>query len=307
MPVDVVVAGQIARDLVLRVFDAPDAGGSADVRFRREMLGGKGANQAVALAQLGMDVTLLGVTGDDRVAGELLEQAGLDGIDTASAVRRSGTETALIVDIVDDHGKWRYLEHIPESTLLTTRDVTASGTAIAAAKSVVVQLQQPADMALAAARLARAAGARVVLDGAIEDPAHRAPLLANADVVRADAREAGQLAGRPVRTEDEGIQAAGELLKEGPSLVVLEVAGAGNVFVHPGGREFLPLVDTGVVDTTGAGDALVAALTATLTRDGPVHEAARLAVAAAGATVGHAGGRPNLTPEAVNAQLDRLP
>jgi sugar/nucleoside kinase (ribokinase family) len=61
---DVIVAGQIARDLVLVVDDVPGAGQSAAVRQRREMLGGKGANQAVALAQLGMRVALLGVVGD---------------------------------------------------------------------------------------------------------------------------------------------------------------------------------------------------------------------------------------------------
>jgi ribokinase len=56
-------------------------------------------------------------------------------------------------------------------------------------------------------------------------------------------------------------------------------------------------VDTDVVDTTGAGDALAAALTCVLCRGGGPEEAARLAVAAAAATVGHPGGRPNLTPE----------
>ncbi|WP_230858956.1 hypothetical protein [Actinoplanes aureus] len=49
----VVVAGQLARDLVLLIDEMPAAGTSADARVRREMLGGKGANQAVALAQLG--------------------------------------------------------------------------------------------------------------------------------------------------------------------------------------------------------------------------------------------------------------
>jgi hypothetical protein len=51
---DVIVFGQIARDLVLVVDAMPGARQSADVYQRRELLGGKGANQAVALAQLGM-------------------------------------------------------------------------------------------------------------------------------------------------------------------------------------------------------------------------------------------------------------
>ena len=57
-----------------------------------------------------------------------------------------------------------------------------------------------------------------------------------------------------------------------------------------------------VVDPTGAGDALVATLTAALTRRRPLETAASLAVAAAAATTGHAGGRPHLS----RAELDRL-
>ncbi|MFG1891405.1 PfkB family carbohydrate kinase [Micromonospora sp. NPDC049051] len=57
---DVMVVGQVARDLVLLVDEVPEAGGTAPVRRRRELLGGKGANQAVGLAQLGAAVGLLG-------------------------------------------------------------------------------------------------------------------------------------------------------------------------------------------------------------------------------------------------------
>ncbi|SCL24376.1 pfkB family carbohydrate kinase [Micromonospora pallida] len=61
------------------------------------------------------------------------------------------------------------------------------------------------------------------------------------------------------------------------------------------------------MDTTGAGAAFVAALTTGLLRDAPRERVARLAVAAAGATVGRRGGRPALTGEAIAGQLVRIP
>jgi ribokinase len=61
-----------------------------------------------------------------------------------------------------------------------------------------------------------------------------------------------------------------------------------------------------VVDTTGAGDAFTAGLVMALAQGGGPQRAARMAVAAAGATVGHAGGRPSLTPKAVQDQLTLL-
>jgi ribokinase len=295
---EVVVVGQVARDLVIEVPDAPAACASAPVRRRPELLGGKGANQAVALRQLGTSVSLVGVVGQDSAGDALCALARADRIGTTHVVRRPGTETALLVDVVDEHGRRRYLEHIPDDMLVTETDVFAASAPISAAGSLIVQLQQPAPAALLAARLAHRAGTRVVLDGAPQDPA----LLALADVVRADAHEAELLTGEPVGDVAAAARAAADLRRRGPSLVVLEVSGRGNLFAGPEGTWFLPDVETEVVDPTGAGDALVATLTAALTRRRPLETAARLAVAAAAATTEHAGGRPRLS----RPDLDRL-
>ncbi|NVI92950.1 PfkB family carbohydrate kinase [Actinomadura sp. BRA 177] len=291
---DVAVVGQIARDLVLVVDEVPGPGGSADVRRRREMLGGKGANQAVSLAQLGVRPGLVGVVGDDEVGARLLDQARRDRIDVSHVVRREGAETGLIVDVVDGSGRWHYLEDLPEPVLLTEADVIAAEPMLREAAWVSVQLQQPSDAVHAA--LGCAGDARIVLDGApAEDD--RDALLAAAHLVRADAREAEMLAGTGLDAET-AVRLGEDLVRRGPSLVALAVESA-NVFAWPDGHLVLPLDDVPVADTTGAGDALTAALIAALTRGDPPERAARLAVAAAGATVGHPGGRPDL-------DLDRL-
>ncbi|MFC4017032.1 PfkB family carbohydrate kinase [Micromonospora sp. GCM10011542] len=304
---DVLVAGQVARDLVLLVDEVPAAGGTAPVRRRRELLGGKGANQAVGAAQLGARVGLLGVLGADEVGDRLVEQARADGIDVGPVLRRPDTATALIVDLVDAGARWRYLEDIPEATLLTPDDVAGAADALRSARAVLVQLQQPASAALAAARTAREAGRLVVLDGAPADPAYADDLLAAADVLRADAREIELIIGDAPADAEGGLAAGRKLLRRGPSLLAVEVSGVGNAFVWPDGELFLPLADTPTVDSTGAGDAFVAALTVALLRGDALPAAARYSVAAAGATVGHPGGRPALTPAALRAQLDRLP
>ena len=99
---DVVVVGQMARDLALQVDNVPETGGTTAVRERREMLGGKGANQAVAFAHLDIAPALVAVLGDDDTGTALLEQARRDGIDTTHVVRRPATPTGLIIDIVTD-------------------------------------------------------------------------------------------------------------------------------------------------------------------------------------------------------------
>ncbi|MEU7481995.1 PfkB family carbohydrate kinase [Lentzea sp. NPDC042327] len=276
---NIVVVGQIARDLVLVVDEVPGSGGTSQVRQRREMLGGKGANIAVGLAQLGAAVELVGVVGEDGVGERLVARAAADGIGTAGVVRRG--VSALIVDLVADG--WRYLEDLREPV----REEDLPLDVIAAAKAVVVQLQLPPEVALKAARSARGV---VVLDGAPEE--FRDELLACADVLRADHREAELLTGRKITSTDDALAAARSV--EGPGLVAFAVNGEGNVFVWDGGELVLPLGDAEVVDTTGGGDAFIAALTYALTNGSTPEEAARLAVKASGDTVTRPGGRPDL-------------
>jgi ribokinase len=295
-----VVVGQLARDVVLLVDRMPEPGSSVEVRLRRELLGGKGANQAVALAQLGLDVALVAIAGDDRTADEMLDQAHRDGIDVTHVFRRPGVATGLVLETLDAAGLWRYFEDLPPEVRLTVPDVEAAADALRAADAVVVQLQQPPPVTLVAARLAREGGALVVLDG-LPDAGGRDDLLLLADVLRADNRESAELVGaRP--GDVDALRAGGrELVACGPRVVVLAAEDAGNLVVWRTddggvGDELVPLTDEPVVDTTGAGDALVAALTTSLLRGDPPPVAARLGVRAAGETVTSQGGRPSVRP-----------
>ncbi len=289
---DVMIVGQLARDLVLRVDGLPPAGSAADVDERREVLGGKGANCAVAVAQLGTPVGLLAVAGLDDAGDRLLTQAADDGVDVRHVVRRPGTPTGLIVEVLEADGSWRYLQHLPGPVLLTADDVTAAAPALRAARAVVLQAQQPGAALAAAARQARGL---VVLDGSPEAGV-RAEVLERTDVLRADPAEAALLVDDEVAADDVAVMTgvARRLLGSGPRVVVVGVEGAGNVAVWPDGELFVPFGDTEVVDTTGGGDSLTAALTVALLAGDDPAAALRRAVGAAADTVGRPGGRPSL-------------
>jgi hypothetical protein len=173
---DVVVLGQVGRDLVLRLAALPEAGGSAQATARHELLGGKGANQAVALAQLGVPVALVGVLGDDRAGAEVRAQALADGIDVSGVVTRPGAATALLVDLVEDGGRRRLVEDVPREVLLTPADVEAATDPLGGCQVLVVQLQQPGEAVCAALEQVPDT-AFVVADGAPGDEATRAAVL----------------------------------------------------------------------------------------------------------------------------------
>jgi ribokinase len=294
----VVVLGQVGRDLVLRIPALPDAGGATSARGRTEVLGGKGANQAVGLAQLGLPVALLGVVGDDAAGTAVLAQAAADGIDVGAVRRRPGAPTALLLDLVEDGGSRRLVESVPDAVLLTADDVAAATELLAGCRALVLQLQQPG-AAVRAALERSPDDALVVTDGAPADDETRAAVLARADVVRADTAEAAALVGRAVEGVADVRAAAADLLAAGPRVVSLGAGGAGNLTAWARGAALVPLIGGPAVDPTGAGDASVAALTASLLRGAAPEDAAWAAAGAAALTVTHAGGRPELSTEGI--------
>lgn len=288
----VLVVGQIARDLVLHLDRFPEAGGSEAVRSRREMLGGKGANQAVGMAQLGARVVLVGVVGADDVGTRLLRSARQDGLDTTGVVQR-GT-SALLVDLVDAETDRQLLEHVPDESVLTPADIRRARSAFRAAETVCLQLQQPGDSLLEAACLAAEAGARIVLDGTA-DPDVMDELLPHAHVLRANDHEARLITGLEMTDVATAVGAAQPVLRRGVEVVAFTVQGAGDVVVWSGGHRFFPFSqDEKVVDRTGAGDAFLAGLVVGLGAGCSAEQAGELAAACTSSTVQRLGGRPDL-------------
>lgn len=238
-------------------------------------------------------------------------------------VRRRGAATALLVDLVEDGGEHRLLEDVPDDVLLTPDDVAAAADQIAAAQVVGLQLQQPGPAVLAALQRVPG-GALVVADGAPADDATRTAVLARADVLRADTAEARLLTGRELPGVDDAREAAAELLTAGARVVALGVGKQGDLVswragprlgvaamdleVDPGwvdGEVLVPRLGDEPVDPTGGGDAFVAVLTATLLGGATPEDAAWAASAAAGLTVTHAGGRPELSPDRLREAVAR--
>lgn len=290
----VAVVGQIGRDLVLSIDDLPPAGGSAMMRRRQELLGGKGANQAVACRQLGCQVHLLSVVGTDRAGDEILAQAAHDGIDVSGVLRRDAVPTALLVDVVGPRGTRRLLEDVAPGALLGPDDVRARRDLLQRADAVLVQLQQPGPATAAALEEAAAGGALTVADGAPADDELRRCVLEHAVVVRADATETKALAGWAPADAEDTARAARSLLDEGPRVVALATRTGEDVVAWPGGHVVIPHLGDDVVDPTGGGDAFIATLTTALLRGQTPETAGWWAAAASAQVVGTAGGRPDL-------------
>ncbi|MFN8472429.1 MAG: ribokinase [Anaerolineae bacterium] len=246
--------------------------------------GGKGANQAVTAARLGGQVTMVARVGGDIFGQRMLQNFQTQGIDTRY-VYVDDTRASGVADIwVDDQGQNVIIISPGANGALTPEDARRAADAIQAAAVVVCQLEVPIETVLEAFRIARAAGARTVLNTA---PAAPIPheLIALSDIVSPNEPEVELLTGMPVGTLDEVTAAAQHLLAQGARTVVVTLGKRGALVVEEGKVQHVPATPVQAVDTTGAGDAFIGALAVFLGEGRSLSQAVEWANIVAGVSV----------------------
>jgi ribokinase len=242
--------------------------------------GGKGANQAVAVARLGKQVAFVTRVGKETRGEEMLAQLKREGVNTRHVVRDETEPTGAAVIHVSREGQKQILTAPGANRRLSTADVEAAAKTIRAAKVLLLQLEVPLEAVAAALRVARDAGVRTVLDPAPPVPLSDA-VLQLVDVIRPNAAEAQVLTGIDVKNEESARLAAQQLLGRGVKAAAVDTGSGGNLLVWREGEAWLPHYSVESVDATGAGDAFAAALAVMLAENRPWLEAGQFASAAA--------------------------
>ena len=289
MPPRIVVAGSLMMDLVVRAPRLPVAGESLISHELRTFPGGKGANQAVAAARLGAEVALIGRVGDDDFGRELLRGLEADRVDIRHVTFDPEHGTGVAVPIVTDDAGNAILA-IPQANLaVSAADIEAARSAIENADMLLLQLEIGMEAVLAAARMARAAGVRVLLNPAPIAP-HPRELLELASILVANEVESAALV--PGGGGDHREELAG-LRRLAPSAVI--TLGDGGALADFGTHPFhVPAFPVTAVDSVGAGDAFCAALAVAVIEGFDDVAAVRFANAAGALAVTRAGAQASL-------------
>lgn len=283
---DVFVVGSINHDYVLSACRRPAPGETIGGATLTESPGGKGANQAIAVAQLGASVALLGRVGRDPLGGALLERLAREGVDTAFIVASELASTGVAFITVTPDGENTVVVVPGANATVSAHDVERAAGAISSARTLLLQLEIPlptVERAVAAA----ASETRVVLNAS---PVVALPdgLLGRLDVMVANEQEASTLAGRRIGGPREAIAAARQLRARGPRSVVVTLGAKGAIWVDEGSG-YSPAPAVNVVDTTGAGDAFLGALAVSLCSGAELEDAVDLAVHAGAIAVQYLG------------------
>jgi ribokinase len=251
--------------------------------------GGKGANQAYAVARLGGQVAMLGRVGSDdfgRRMRENLQQVGCD-VSRLETIPNAVSGIALIFVADDGHNSIIIVpganDQLSPENVEAEKDNLLKGAGL-----VLLQLENPLPTVLAAARAAHSVGARVVLDPAPAPPQPLpAELLQLVDVLTPNETEAAILAGmKPSRLDTQQAAAIAEKLRaRGAKTVVVKLGDQGCLLVEDGAPQVLPAPQVKAVDTTAAGDVFNGGLAVALAEGANLARACKFANAAAALSV----------------------
>ncbi len=159
----IVVIGSLNVDHTLRVPHIPAPGETLTATATFTCLGGKGANQALAAARAGGDVTLIGCVGEDNFGARYIEHLRSAGIHTGT-IMRAGPSTGCAFIAVDDTGENGIVVSPGANHALTPIHVEEHTTLIRSAAALLLELECPLPTVLRAVSIAVAAGVPVILN-----------------------------------------------------------------------------------------------------------------------------------------------
>ena len=298
----IVVVGSINLDLVVECENLALPGQTVLADSLAENPGGKGANQAVAAARAGGNVSMMGRVGDDAHAQTLIDSLKSQNINTRQVARSKNCASGLAIVAVERSGQNSIIVVPGANDRITENDIMDGADIIRQADYLLVQLEIPTATVLAATRLARDAGVPVILDPAPMRDSLPPDLFA-VDIVCPNQSEAELIVGQPIRSIDAATAAIATLHQRGARLAIITMGELGAVASDGNQTEWIEPAQIEVVDTTAAGDAFAGALAVRLAEGESIFTAAKFA-SAAGAIAATSIGAQTAMP--TRAEIDKM-
>lgn len=235
--------------------------------------GGKGANQAVAVARLGIPTQLVGRVGNDNFGRSLLANLQSYGVQTEHIFIDENAHSGVAIITVDDKGQNNIIVIPGANGRIDETDVQRLNSIFDGAAALLLQWEIPLKMVELAARFAQKVGVKVILDPAPTNLDAPDDFYKRVDIITPNEIEASQLVGFEVNNYETASNAAAVLLEKGVGTAIIKLGAKGVVCATTDSTFFVPAFPVQAVDTVAAGDAFNGGLVAAITQGLDLREA----------------------------------
>lgn len=268
----IVVVGSLHMDLTVRTEKIPRIG---ETMLGKQFImspGGKGANQAVAAAKLGAEVTLVGRVGADVLGRELIKNAKGNGIDTSYIVVDRETATGVALIMVDEKGNNIIAVASGADMRCCMEDIDRAEKVIKSSDTLSIQLEIPLPVVEYAIDKAFREEVKVILN---PSPAQQLPdeLLRKVYVLTPNRKEAEVLSGCKVTSVRAAKMVAEKIRKRGVENIIITLGRNGAIVATEQETVHVRGIEVNTVDATGAGDAFCGTLAVAISSGKELKEA----------------------------------
>lgn len=268
---NICVIGSLNMDLVVNVDTMPKPGQTIIGSNFKEVPGGKGANQAVAMARLNGNVSMIGKVGEDGFGQTLINSLKNDKVDT-TYIQTSKGATGVALITVDKNAQNSIVVSPGANFEVKEDDIDNNIEAIKNSDIVVLQLETPLNTIKYALNKAKELNKYTILNPA---PAVKLDdeIIKNVDLLTPNETELEIISGVSIETEEDIQKAAQIMIEKGVKELIVTLGSKGSLYINKEKSMFKKAYKVKAVDTTAAGDSYTGALAVALSQDKGIEDA----------------------------------
>ncbi len=279
----IVVAGSMNYDIILKVKRMPHEGETMTCESASTSAGGKGANQAVQSAKLGVKTFMIGAVGNDNMGEFLLSEAVKYGLDVSHVKKSSVSSGMGCVHALEDGRVFATINRGANYDI-NAKDIDMAGELFRQSKILILQNEIPHEVNIYAAKKAKDSGLKVLYNAA-PSFTDRREVLPLSDVVIVNEVEASEYLGVKISSVDDAVREGLKVSASMKNTWVITMGGQGSVICSKGKSETVRPYKVDAIETTGAGDSYIGGLGYALINGMDIFTAAKFATKCSAVTV----------------------